>query len=131
MKDGITGIPRWVIGALSLALLISVVVNIYQMRSIDLLENPTLAGEKKLEKYIRDIGAVIALPDDETPTLATVSDPNELKSQPFFANAEVGDIVLVYERAKKAVLWRPSERKLIEVSSVIAPTGNTTVPAKR
>lgn len=115
----------------SVIALISIVFNIYQYRQINLLEDPRAFSEQQLARYIRDIGRVIALPIDETPTLATVSDPEELKSQPFFANAEVGDIVLVYERAKKAVLWRPSEKKLIEVSSVIAPTGNSTVPAKR
>lgn len=110
---------------------ISIVVNIYQYRQIKLLENPQAFTERQLARYVRDIGTVIALPSDETPTLATVSDPEELKSQPFFANAEVGDIVLVYEQAKKAVLWRPSEKKLIEVSSVIAPAGSATAPAKR
>lgn len=110
---------------------VSIVFNIYQYRQIVLLENPQAFTERQLARYVRDIGAVIALPSDETPTLATVSDPEELKAQPFFANAKVGDIVLVYEQAKKAVLWRPSEKKLIEVSSVIAPAGSATTPVKR
>jgi hypothetical protein len=130
-SENIVAHPRklW-LGLVGVIALVSIIFNIYQSRQINLLENPRAFSEKQIARYIRDIGAVIALPSDETPTLATVSDPEELKSQPFFANAEVGDIVLVYENAKKAVLWRPSEKKLIEVSSVIAPAGGATTPAK-
>lgn len=120
----------WLIVAV-LGLIASLSFNIYQSRQISILENPQAFSEQQIARYVREIGDVIALPIGETPTLATVSDPEELKGQPFFANAEVGDIVLVYEQAKKAVLWRPSEKKLIEVSSVIAPAENTTAPTKR
>jgi hypothetical protein len=62
------------------------------------------------------IGAIILLPKDETPTIATVNDLDKLKGQPFFANAQLGDKVLIYAKAKKAVLYRPSENKVIELA---------------
>ena len=120
----------WMI-VVSVGFIVSAVFNVYQYRQIGLLENPSLLNEERIRSYVADISKVIVLPTDETPTLATVADPNELKSQPFFANAQVGDIVLVYEKARKAVLWRPSEKKLIEVSSVIAPAESISAPAKR
>ena len=120
----------WLVVTL-IGLFLSVVFNVYQYRQISLLENPQVLNEQRLARYIKEIGEVIILPSDETPTLATVSDPEALKSQPFFANAKVGDVVLVYEQAKKAVLWRPSEKRLIEVSSVIAPATNTTTSVRR
>ncbi|MFA6095619.1 MAG: hypothetical protein WC767_02140 [Candidatus Paceibacterota bacterium] len=97
---------------------------------INVLEDPVALNEARIAQYVREIGKAIVLPEGEAPTLATISDPEALKSQPFFANAKVGDIVLVYEVAKKAVLWRPSEKRLIEVSSVVAPV-TSPAPAKR
>ncbi|MFA6095289.1 MAG: hypothetical protein WC767_00370 [Candidatus Paceibacterota bacterium] len=120
-------LQRIVIGVIAV---ISIVFNIYQARQIATLEDPVALNEARIAQYVREIGEAIVLPEGEVPTLATISDPEALKSQPFFANAKVGDIVLVYEVAKKAVLWRPSEKKLIEVSSVVAPV-TSPAPAKR
>ncbi len=58
------------------------------------------------------------LPQNETPTVATVSDPTALNSQPFFANAQKGDKVLIYNQAKKAILYNPTENKIVEVAPI-------------
>ncbi len=86
------------------------------------LENPAAASEAETKRVVADVSKVIILPADETPTLATVSEPEKLKDQPFFANAQAGDKVLVYTQAQRAILWRPSVGKVIEVSALnLAP----------
>jgi len=64
-----------------------------------------------------EIKRVMDLPD-EVPTLATVTDIEQAKNQPFFAKAANGDKVLIYANAKKAILYRPSEKRIIEVANV-------------
>ncbi len=70
------------------------------------------------EALISDISKLIDLPKDEKPTIATVSDAEKIKSQVFFAKAVNGDKVLIYTNAKKAILYRPSEKRIIEVGAV-------------
>jgi len=81
------------------------------------------ATSPNVAQVVASVSKVLLLPTSETPTLATVSDPAVLKSQPFFANAQKGDDVLIYTNAKKAILWRPSTGQVIEVSAL--NVGNT------
>lgn len=67
---------------------------------------------------VAEVGALIRLPPDETPTVATVSDPEKLREQAFFRNASEGDKVLIYTRSKKAILYSPTLKQIIEVANV-------------
>lgn len=69
-------------------------------------------------KLAAEVGKVIELPSDEVPTVATVVDVNKVKEQPFFANAQNGDKVLLYAKSSKAVLYRPLTSKVIEVAPI-------------
>ena len=60
------------------------------------------------------ISRFMELPTDEEPTLATVTDNEKLKDQDFFKNAQNDDKVLIYAKAHKAILYRPSTNKVIE-----------------
>lgn len=53
------------------------------------------------------------VPKDEEPTLATVSDKKALKDSFLAANADNGDKVLVYVKAKKVIIYRPSVNKIV------------------
>lgn len=74
--------------------------------------------QKEVENLVKEVNRIIQLPEGETPTLATVTDLDKVKEQPFFKNAQNGDKVLVYSQSKKAYLYRPSEKKVIEVGVV-------------
>ena len=64
------------------------------------------------------LGAMLELPADETPTLATVMDKEKLASQPFFQKAENGDKVLIYTSVGRAILYRPSTKKIVDMTTV-------------
>jgi|SRR3989338_4062746 len=66
----------------------------------------------------KEISAVTGISEREISYLATVSDPEILRGQPFFAKAKKGDKVLIYPQSKKAVLYNPSIKKVIEIAPI-------------
>lgn len=75
-------------------------------------------SQAEADKLISEVALLIALPTDEKPTVVTVTDLEKVKNEPFFKNAKNGDIVLIYNNARKAILFRPSERRIIEVGAL-------------
>lgn len=75
----------------------------------------------------KDIAARVAMLVDlpsETPTIAPIEDLAQVKGQPFYDRAQLGDILLVYSIAQKAILYRPSINKIINIITI-----NTNPPA--
>lgn len=91
------------------------------------LKNPTKAAQMELEETIKKVSKHILLPN-EAPTMATVSDVSKLKEQVFFANAKNGDKVLIFSQSKKAVLYRPENDILVEVSALEVAEKKAAVP---
>lgn len=84
------------------------------------LSNPQESAKVESDRLKKQVAALIDVPTDEEPTIATVSDANKAKEQSptFFANAKNDDRLLLYAKAKKAILYRPSTNKIIEISTV-------------
>lgn len=70
------------------------------------------------KRLLENVAKLVVLPQDEEPTIATITDITRLKNQPLFANAKNGDKVLIYALAKKAIIYRESINKIIEVAKV-------------
>ncbi len=68
---------------------------------------------------VSKVGKLILLPKGEVPTIATVSNLALLKGQDFFVDATVGDKVLIYKEAKKAILYNPNINKIITVAPLV------------
>ncbi len=99
---------------LSLAVCLAAVFQLYTENYA--LKNPEIQGQKEIDSLVNKVSKLMVLPVGESPSIATVTDPEKLKDQPFFTNSMVGDKVLVYEISNKVILFRPSENKIIEVS---------------
>jgi len=99
-----------------------------QIRSLK--KNPNVAAQQEVDSLVSKISKMIVLPTDETPTVATVSDPTALKDQPFFSQAQKGDKVLIYAQAKKAILYSVALGKIIDVAPLnIGAAKSVTPPA--
>lgn len=92
--------------------------NEVQSKYEELSSDPQAVQAAEVRRYIEEVGKVYDLPKDEQPSVATVKDKEQLKDQAFFAKAENGDITLIYSNAKLALLYRPSTKQLVNVSSV-------------
>lgn len=128
--------PQFIIAAVAIVAVIAVLYYYNQYTKAQaLLQSPNLAGVNQQEKdLVVKIGKLMELPTDEVPTIASVKDKSQLPNIPLFANAQNGDQVLVYAKAQKAILYRPSENKIVDVSPVtissptLTPTPVTTAP---
>ena len=101
----------------------------WQVRTLK--QNPQISAQKEASDLVAKVSKLVLLPEGETPTIATVSDPEALKDQPFFAKAQKGDKVLIYAQAKKAFLYSVSLNKIIDVAPLnIGNQKAVTPPAK-
>ena len=87
--------------------------------------DPNAAIRKEIKALTSRIGGFMELPAGEQPTLATVADQEKLKGQEFFTHAQNGDKLLIYSKAKKAILYRPSTGKIIEVTNLTSGSQST------
>lgn len=76
--------------------------------------DPKAAAKIEAEELAVKIGKVAELPTNERPTVSTVADKDKLQSQLFFKRVQNGDKVLIYTKAERVVLYRPSTGKIIE-----------------
>ena len=81
--------------------------------------HPELSGNEQATAILSKVSKLIQLPSNETPTMATITDAAAAKkAQPFLANAQNGDVLIVYTSAQEALLYRPSSNVLITVGPV-------------
>ncbi len=85
-----------------------------------------MAGKSAEQQVAARVGRLVLLPTNETPALATVTDPSKLKSNPLLASTHAGDKILIYAKWKQAIVYRPSINKIIDIGpvDVSAPGGS-------
>ncbi len=86
------------------------------------MKEPVAKAENPNKQLIEDVSKIILLPTSEDPVIATIDDLEKVKDQPFFKNAQNGDKVLAYVQLKKAYLYRPSIKQIIEVGPIVITT---------
>lgn len=85
------------------------------------------SNTNEIEILLTELSKHIQLPN-EIPTLATVTDKTKLQDQPFFQNSQDGDKLIIFPQASKAILYRPSTKKIIDMSNLSIATPKTDTP---
>lgn len=80
--------------------------------------DPQKVAQDKQAALLAQVSRLIFLPQGENPTIATVANIDVLRNQPFFANAKNGDSVLIYVKARKAILYDEVNNKIVEVAPI-------------
>jgi len=93
-----------------------------------ILQNVSKAEESKklqeTQQIIKSVGKLIILPEGEEPVLATITDAAALsKEQSFYAGSSNGDVVLVYQKAQKAIIYNPGKNIIVNVGAVSVQPG--------
>ncbi len=78
----------------------------------------TVNASPSADQILTAVNKIMVLPTDETPIIKTVTTLDNLNYQPFFMNAAVGDQTIIYEKARKAILYRPSTNQIIQTASL-------------
>ena len=91
------------------------------MKNRDLNEQVGLTSEEQNKRLVAEINEVYDLPDED-PVVAKVTDAEEFKKQyAVFDNAQVGDYLLFFRKARLNVLYRQSDKKVVKTADVVVP----------
>ena len=82
--------------------------------------------DEEVKSTVNRVSQLMLLSADETPQVAAINDAESLaKTQAFFANAKNGDQILIYLKDQKAIIYRPSENKIINVGPIVTDNSGT------
>jgi hypothetical protein len=77
-------------------------------------------NKQETRTVIQKVGELYILPKDEDPTVAAITNKSKLDGQEFFSNAKDGDYLIVYSKAKVALIYRQSVNKLVNAGPINA-----------
>jgi heme/copper-type cytochrome/quinol oxidase subunit 2 len=112
------GSNKLVIILILLVIAAGVAAAIYYNKIRVLKQDPNKLAQEKIIEVVAKVSKIIDLPTGETPVIATISDTTPLANNPFFANAKIGDEVLMYTVSRKAFLYDPKANIIVEVASL-------------
>ena len=118
------------------ALIVVIAIVYFGYTKYQAMQNtPEAQAAKAVEQknaILAKIGQLTVLPTDEEPVLFTVNDANLLKTQQaFFKDAANGDVLLVFQKGGKALIYRESENKIVNAGPVSFQQPAATTPAKK
>lgn len=99
----------------------------YKLHKLEIVSNNV---NQESQDLLAKVAKLYLIPIGEEPVVATVSDPTKLKDQAFFSSSQKDDKVLIFKQAGKAVLYRPSINKIIEIAPINNNQKDATPPEK-
>lgn len=78
----------------------------------------TDSAKETSARIIQKVSNLYFVPNDEEPTVAQIQDKDKLGNQEFFKSSQNGDYLLIYQKAKVAIVYREDVNKLVNVGPV-------------
>lgn len=83
-------------------------------------------SQETSNRVIQKVSNLYLVPTNEEPTVAQIQDKSKLGNQEFFKTSQNGDYLLVYQKAKLAIVYRENDNKLVNVGPVSIGDESTT-----
>ena len=100
----------------------------YYRAYTNVLSDPSVLQKNESQEITKALSRHIVVPEEE-PNIGTITDTSILASQPFFAKAALGDKIIIYKNAGKAIIYRPSIDRIIEFGPInVGATSSSTLP---
>jgi hypothetical protein len=87
-----------------------------------------ISEAEEAKALLSDVAKIMDIPQDETPSITTVTDTEKSATETYFKNAKNGDKVIYFKENGKIILYRPTENKIIDVGFITTPTPTPTAP---
>lgn len=91
-------------------------------QEVAVLKDPQLASElnqKQTEELLSKVSKLLVLPNERQPVVATINDVETLAStQDFYALANNGDKLIIFQNARKAVIYDEDDNKIVNVGPI-------------
>ena len=126
-EEGVSHKKSGGFGAVLLAVLLAVVIagaggtyyfySQYQEAKRQLKEASS-TGQNQVQELVSEVGKLMELPTDETPTLATIKNTENFAEHPFLSKGQADDKLLIYPQSKMVIMYRPSSKKIVAVGTV-------------
>ena len=79
----------------------------------------TETSPAEVQVLLEKLGQHLVLPTGETPEIGQIDDPVQaVETQPFLAGVQKGDVLIVYVKAQKAIVYSPARELIINVGPV-------------
>ncbi|MFA6256701.1 MAG: hypothetical protein WCT29_00095 [Candidatus Paceibacterota bacterium] len=106
-----------------LTVIVGIFLIYYLWSQFRLYRDPEAIVEKETIELVNKVSEHMVLPLGELPSVATVTDPEALKADhPFFTSASKGDKVLIYSKAKRAILYSVKLDKIVDIATINVTT---------
>jgi len=85
----------------------------------EIANDPQVVAQKQANKVLTDLSSIMELPENELPSISTITDISALAGNLFFERAQNDDVLIVYTQAQQAIIFRPSMKKIINVGAYV------------
>lgn len=86
--------------------------------------NAPQAAQVQTQKIVGDIEKLMYVGNDTGAQLAVITDVTKLQGQNFFVGAQNGDDLVIFPAEQKAVIYRPSNNKIVNIGPYSASSGS-------
>lgn len=108
----------WIIIGICIVLIFAIAAGFFFWQWQSLKSSPSAESKETASRIIEKVGNIYELPANEEPTVALIQDKQKLSQQAFFDKAQNGDYLIVYSKAKLAMVYREQTGKLVSVGPV-------------